>query len=119
MVLYLDDFDQSATKDGCCPNAVRSQSSGVRLSVQDRSVPTDMPRGIAVTPGSEATIIVEEKYRLRLEAPYGDCTTRTSLGDPVDNMSYSVHGCEQLCAQNLVWKQMMQSRTFRFGEDRV
>jgi Amiloride-sensitive sodium channel len=102
VVLYLDDFDHPSTRDGCCPNEVRSQSSGIRISVQDRSTPTDMPRGIAVAPGTEATIVLQESDRIRLEAPYGDCTTRTSLGDPTDNLKYSVHGCQQICEQNRV-----------------
>lgn len=108
VVLYLNDFHQPAARDGCCPNEMRSQSSGVRISIQEHGVISDMMRGLAVAPGVETTVVFEDKVRQRLNEPYGDCTTRTRLGDPEDNLSYSVPGCKQLCVQKVVGKPLLQ-----------
>lgn len=103
VVLYLNNFNQPASRDGCCPNEDRSQAAGIRLSVHDHDIPTDMTRGVAVSSGTEATVIVTEVDRRRLVEPYGNCTSRVHLGDPSDNLKYSAHGCQQLCLQNKVY----------------
>jgi Amiloride-sensitive sodium channel len=102
VVLYLNNFDQPASRDGCCPNEDRSQASGIHLSVVEHNKPTDMTRGIAVSPGTEATVIMSEADRRRLAEPYGNCTDKQYLGDPSDKLEYSVHGCQQLCLQSKV-----------------
>jgi hypothetical protein len=103
LILYLDDFGHPTVLDGCCPEQWRSLSSGVQVSVHSSRSAPDMSHGVAVSPGTETTLMLTQVDRRRQAAPYGHCTTRDHLGDPKENIGYSNEQCESICQQDTVF----------------
>ena len=105
-MLFLDNLSP-ITMENFFSSTEYSFATGARVFVHAPDTLADMNRGVAVSPGVETTLVVNQIRRKRLTEPWDNCTVKQYLYETTEQdrerrIRYTTDSCWSLCVQNLV-----------------
>ena len=94
-IFYIDEYDGEFSTD-YTHNILSSHAVGIKVAVHEPGTKADMTLAKRVGPATETSITVSPMRRVRLPAPYGNCTDRKYIDT---KERYTSDKCHGLCQQ--------------------